>query len=113
MKIKDALIERFGSLDYEIDVDDEDVLKMTNEEIVERARLREAQANDPVNYPEHYRSGSIECIDAIQAAMTPEEFRGYLKGNVLKYTWRERLKGGRESLAKARWYIDKLLELDE
>ena len=34
---------------------------------------------------DHYRHGEIECIDAIQAALTPEEFRGFCKGNVLKY----------------------------
>jgi hypothetical protein len=66
--------------------------------------------SDPVNSPEHYRQGDIECIDAIQAALTPEEFRGYIKGNVLKYTWRERLKGGAESLKKAQWYLRRLTD---
>jgi hypothetical protein len=63
---------------------------------------------DPVNNPEHYIQGSIECIDAIEAALTPEEFRGYCKGNALKYIWRERHKGGEESLKKANWYLRKL-----
>ena len=66
---------------------------------------------DNVNHPEHYTSGGVECIDAIQAALTPEEFRGFLKGNVLKYTWRERFKAGKESLQKAEWYLKKLLSL--
>jgi hypothetical protein len=65
--------------------------------------------SDPVNQPEHYRQGEIECIDAIQAALTAEEFRGYCKGNVLKYVWRERHKGSSESLKKARWYLDRLV----
>ncbi len=64
---------------------------------------------DAVNHPSHYTSGKIECIDAIESALTPEEFRGYLKGNTLKYTWRERNKGGDESMEKAKWYIDRLL----
>ena len=38
--------------------------------------------------PEHYRQGSIECIDAIRESMTPYDFAGYCKGNVIKYTWR-------------------------
>lgn len=70
-----------------------------------------AQA-DMVNYPPHYRQGEIECIEAIKAALTPEEFRGYCKGANLKYTWREARKGGAEDLQKARWYLDKLLEAD-
>lgn len=65
-------------------------------------------APDPVNHPPHYTAGGIECIDAIQAALTPEEFRGYCKGNALKYVWRERHKGGAESLAKAQWYLKRM-----
>ena len=65
---------------------------------------------DAVNHPPHYRQGGIECIDAIRAALTDEEFRGYCKGNVLKYVWRERHKGGTESLKKAQWYMGRLTE---
>lgn len=64
---------------------------------------------DNVNHPAHYKQGDIECIDAIRAALTDDEFRGYCKGNVIKYTWRERHKGGDESLQKAMWYLNKLL----
>ena len=64
---------------------------------------------DMVAHPPHYTQGGIECIDAIEAALTPEEFRGYVKGNVIKYVWRERHKGG-NSMAKAVWYLDRLLE---
>lgn len=70
----------------------------------------EAASVDMVNSPPHYTAGGIECIEAIRAALTPEEFRGYCKGNALKYVWRERHKGGTESLAKAGWYLDKLKE---
>ena len=66
--------------------------------------------SDNVNHPAHYVSGGIECIDALQAQMTPEEFRGYLKGNVLKYLWRERQKGNIESLLKAQWYLNRLID---
>lgn len=68
---------------------------------------RQAAASDPVNHPDHYQSASgLECIDAIRAAMTPEEFRGYCKGAALKYIWREAKKGQNESLAKAVWYLN-------
>ena len=33
---------------------------------------------DNVN-PQHYKQGDIECIEAIKASMTHEEFIGYLK----------------------------------
>ena len=46
--------------------------------------------------------------------LTAEEFRGYCKGNTLKYTWRERYKGKSvEDLRKARFYLDRtILELE-
>ena len=61
---------------------------------------------DNVQHPEHYTSGGIECIDAIRAALTPEEFRGYCKGNMIKYTWRERRKGGDQDIDKAAKYAE-------
>jgi len=64
---------------------------------------------DNVDRPIHYAAGTIECIDAIEAQLSAEEFRGYLKGNIIKYLWREKHKGGTESLKKAKWYLNKLL----
>ena len=65
---------------------------------------------DLVNHPPHYTQGGIECIEAIEAALTPEEFCGYCKGNVIKYVWREQHKGATESLLKAIWYMQRLLD---
>lgn len=67
---------------------------------------------DNVNHPSHYTDGGIECIEAIEAQLTPEEYRGYLKGNVAKYVWREKHKGGIESLKKAQWYLTRLIALE-
>ena len=68
---------------------------------------------DPVKAPEHYTSGNIECIEAIEVQLTPEEYRGFLKGNVAKYLWREKMKGGTQSLEKAQWYLQALIDLDK
>ena len=70
-------------------------------------------ACDPVNHPSHYASGGIECIDAIEASMSAEEFQGYCKGNLIKYTWRYRDKGGVQDLRKANWYLDRLIKSHE
>lgn len=59
------------------------------------------------NKPPRYNAGDIECIDAIKAALTPEEFRGFCKGNALKYVWREAHKGGNHDLGKAHYYLNK------
>ena len=66
--------------------------------------------SDNVNHPKHYTTGEIECIAYIEDKLTPEEFRGYIKGNAIKYITRERNKGGDEDLKKAKWYIDRLIE---
>lgn len=64
---------------------------------------------DMVNNPSHYTQGPIQCIDAIQAALTPEEFKGYIKGVAIKYLWREKHKGKTQDLAKAQWYLKHIL----
>jgi len=67
---------------------------------------------DFVNHPPHYQ-GAIECIDAIEASMSAEAFKGSLKANVMKYVWRYETKGGVESLQKAQWYLNRLISTIE
>ena len=65
---------------------------------------------DPVNAPIHYNAGSIECIEAIEESMSSDAFRGYLKGNCMKYLWRYSYKGkSLEDVQKAQWYLQKLI----
>ena len=70
-------------------------------------------ADDLVNSPSHYASGGLECIDAIKGSMSKLEYEGYLKGNLIKYTWRYRKKGGLQDLQKANWYLDRLIKSNE
>ena len=73
----------------------------------------ETAQSDNVNHPSHYTQGGIECIKAIEASMTPEEFQGYCKGNVMKYVWRFREKNGLEDLKKAQVYLGWMIESKE
>lgn len=75
-----------------------------------RCGLDRVVEDEEIQAPSHYRQGGIECIDAIQASMTPEQFTGYLKGNVIKYLWRFEHKGGLQDLGKAKWYSDALIQ---
>ena len=71
-------------------------------------------AVDVVNSPPHYTAGGIEAIDAIEAALSGEGFRGALKANVLKYMWRYEKKADPVAdLRKARWYLDRLIAAQE
>lgn len=66
--------------------------------------------HDPVHEPSHYTQGGVECIDAIEAAVTGlAPFEAFLVGNCLKYIWRFDKKNGNEDLEKAKWYLDTLL----
>ena len=67
---------------------------------------------DMVGAPKHYNTGNIECIDAIEESMSSVAFKGYLKGNCMKYLWRYDYKGKpTEDLQKAGWYLNKLTEM--
>ena len=54
--------------------------------------------NDAVHHPSHYTLPglTIESVDVIRAVLTPEEFKGWCKGNALKYS----LRAGRKDPAK-------------
>lgn len=69
-----------------------------------------ADMNDVVNHPGHYTQGGVECIQAIRASMAPNEYRGYLKGNIMKYLWRYDRKNGVEDLKKASVYLNWLID---
>jgi hypothetical protein len=68
--------------------------------------------NNMVEHPPHYTAGGIECIDAIMAAvegLTPQE--AVCVANVIKYTWRFKRKNGKQDLEKAKWYLNRLSDL--
>jgi hypothetical protein len=65
---------------------------------------------DMVNSPPHYTAGGIETIDYIKAKLSPEGYRGYLQGNLLKYASRIGKKGS-DDAGKAAWYADRLDKL--
>lgn len=75
-------------------------------------RVKQAKEEfDNVDCPQHYNKGGVECIEAIKAAMDPEVFKGYLKGNAMKYLWRYEDKGKPvEDLRKCIVYLNWLLE---
>lgn len=60
----------------------------------------------------HYRDMQMQPWDVMQAVLTPEEFRGFLKGNVIKYAMRQGKKEGTDDAGKAQHYAQKLAEID-
>ena len=78
-----------------------------------RRDIVDSTEGDDVDSPFHYNNGNVECIEAIEAASSKEEFEGYLRGNVIKYIWRFRYKDGEKDLRKAKWYLEKLISFLE
>lgn len=72
---------------------------------------------DMVNSPQHYklRGLDVESVDVIKATMTPEEFKGWLKGNAMKYLFRLGKKDDEcQDAKKAMKYLEWLVkELEE
>ena len=60
--------------------------------------------DESVFHPDHYTMGDVECIDGIKAALG-DNYIGFLIGNVIKYCWRYRFKGGLEDVKKAQYYV--------
>lgn len=66
---------------------------------------------DNIN-PSHYKRLPKETIERIGDNLSLCEFKGYLKGNILKYLDRYENKNGVEDLKKANWYLNKLIEIE-
>lgn len=75
----------------------------------ERYRVGDEHPNRRQVGGDHYQRLAIQPWDAMAAWMTPEQFAGFLRGNIIKYLARD--KGGLEDLQKAMHYLDKLISV--
>lgn len=75
-----------------------------------------SKLKDPAN-PDYYKVGGIEQVHYNQSRMTPEQFEGWLLGDLYNYLGRYNFKNfGEEQiidLKKARWYLDRLINFKE
>lgn len=78
--------------------------------MLKRLEEEEKKKVDMVNSPAHYNKAGIETIDVIES-VTGDGFETYLQGNILKYICRYKYKNGVEDLEKARWYLNRLIEI--
>lgn len=61
---------------------------------------------------DHYtKMGAYQPWDVLRHWLTPEEYRGWQKGNAIVYLARELQKGGDQDIAKAAHHLQKLLEV--
>ena len=79
-------------------------------------KLKKQESIDLVNHPPHYNDGRYETIDIINDSVdaAPSPQLAYAHGNVIKYILRMWLKGNAlEDAKKARWYLNKIIEILE
>lgn len=67
--------------------------------------------NDNVNHPSHYETGNFECIDVMIETQGKEAVMDFCICNAFKYIYRHNNKNGVEDIKKAKWYLDKYIEL--
>lgn len=75
--------------------------------------INEKSVNDNVNHPSHYATGKYECIDVMLEIFGVEAVKTFCLLNAFKYNYRSGRKNGLEDIQKAKWYIDKYIELSE
>jgi len=59
----------------------------------------------------HYKDMAVQPWSVMELVLTSEEFEGYLKGNIIKYTMRTGRKDGTDDAGKAKHYMQKLKEV--
>ena len=59
----------------------------------------------------HYKDMAIQPWQAMEAWLTPDEYRGYHKAVAIAYLARERDKGGIEDIKKAIHHLQRLVEV--
>lgn len=84
-------------------------------EFIEKFYSEKAETKEMVNHPKHYGGDTqYECIKVLKAWLSPDEYKGFLKGNAIKYLCRTGKKDETtQELKKALWYIQKLIEAEE
>ena len=68
-------------------------------------------ANDIQVGGQHYKTMPVQPWEVMESVLTHEEFIGFLKGNVIKYSMRAGRKEGSDDANKARHYMMKLQEM--
>jgi hypothetical protein len=75
---------------------------------------REFESKDQVVAPQHYADRKYQTILVMEDSMSEEQFKGYLKGNVMKYISRAGKKDKTlQELNKAKTYLQWLIEMEE
>jgi hypothetical protein len=95
-------------------VEDHGPITPEEEEVMQQMLNKSANgttADDIQVSGNHYKDMPIQPWHIMEAVLSPEEFVGFLKGNVIKYSLRAGRKDGSDDAGKAKHYMQKLKEI--
>lgn len=87
------------------------VPQVLDDEPVKEEITKLVESLDTKVHPEHYTYSKYECINVLKDILGEEGFKEFCRGNVFKYLWRYNHKNGKEDLLKAKYYLEKLIEV--
>ena len=101
--------------EYTNEYDDtaDDIVKYCANDVLATEDTYNAITGDNVNHPSHYETGKFECFDVMREVLGDDSVKDFCIANTFKYIYRHKRKNGVEDIKKAKWYIDKYLELEE
>lgn len=101
--------------EYTNEYDDaaEDIIKYCENDVLATEDAYNAITGDNVNHPYHYETGKFECFDVMREVLGDNVIKDFCIANSFKYIYRHKRKNGVEDIKKAKWYIDKYLELEK
>ena len=87
--------------------------KMITEETTVKPLWKYKQVENTIQVGgDHYKNMAVQPWEVMEAVLPKEEFIGFLKGNVIKYSMRDGKKeNAHEDAEKARHYMAKLIEV--
>ena len=91
------------------------IVNSDNEGEVEMRTDALEKIEDSAINPAHYQvEGIPEAMDIMDHLMTPEQFEGFLWGNIMKYAYRYGRNGDKaETAGKIAWYANQLKAVEE
>ncbi|OHS38895.1 hypothetical protein HMPREF3265_08785 [Staphylococcus sp. HMSC62B09] len=95
---------------YKFTLTDSDDFMKVNEPFTRKVNLKQKKQDN--NIPDHYKgSENIDVIDFLYQQLPFEQFKGFMKGNMIKYPVRAGRKDDElADIKKARDYADRLIE---
>jgi len=82
------------------------------EALIEQEKMKRLAKKSP-HYQvggDHYLKMNPQPIELLRSWLAPDEYAGFLRGNIIKYLARYKEKGGVRDLEKAKQYLDWLIE---